>query len=225
MNDPLGRLFDNLDTWKHLPNYQLERRADIFFSIYLAGLLKHKYGDTYTLIPEFPIHAKIVEEVAGKNHSFKIDYLAVPSESETLFFIELKTDIKSLSKKQRTKLEIASGGDGNKGRIVTIIEELKNLYRGTPEPKKYKHLFSILQRSNLLRDISYKKRPRSVGFVICNKAKNATIKTLFIQPVRTGKDNTDVVTFDEFAKYVSIQNDCLGQRFAASLLKWTNQLT
>ena len=36
----INQLFNNLDTWRHLPNYQLERRADIFFSLYLAEVLQ-----------------------------------------------------------------------------------------------------------------------------------------------------------------------------------------
>jgi hypothetical protein len=31
---PLDSVFAHLDRWRHLPNYQLERRADIFFSVY-----------------------------------------------------------------------------------------------------------------------------------------------------------------------------------------------
>jgi hypothetical protein len=31
--DPLDRVFENLDRWRHLPAYQMERRADIFFSV------------------------------------------------------------------------------------------------------------------------------------------------------------------------------------------------
>ena len=37
--DRLEALFRNLDRWRHLPNYELERRADIFFSIYLVDLI------------------------------------------------------------------------------------------------------------------------------------------------------------------------------------------
>ena len=42
----LTELFDNMDSWRHLPAYQLERRADIFFSIYLSDLLRDKFGVT-----------------------------------------------------------------------------------------------------------------------------------------------------------------------------------
>ena len=50
-------VFDNLDKWRHLPNYQLERRADIFFSLYLKEVIEEKYHVKLqdTIIPEFPI--------------------------------------------------------------------------------------------------------------------------------------------------------------------------
>lgn len=31
------RAFELLDRWRHLPAYQLERRADIFFALFFAG--------------------------------------------------------------------------------------------------------------------------------------------------------------------------------------------
>jgi len=40
--DPFDVVFRHLDRWRHFPNYQLERRADVFFSVYLtlAAILK-----------------------------------------------------------------------------------------------------------------------------------------------------------------------------------------
>jgi hypothetical protein len=39
--EPLNQMFEMLDRWRHLPAYQLERRADILFAIYLPGFLSH----------------------------------------------------------------------------------------------------------------------------------------------------------------------------------------
>ena len=36
MNNHVNILFERLENWRHLPNYQLERRTDIFFSLYLS---------------------------------------------------------------------------------------------------------------------------------------------------------------------------------------------
>ena len=49
-------LFDKLDMWRNLPAYQLERRADIFFAIYLKDIIQNKYRTIIDFtIPEFPV--------------------------------------------------------------------------------------------------------------------------------------------------------------------------
>jgi hypothetical protein len=53
----INTVFDNLDSWRRLPAYQLERRADAFFSAYLPEILQSRFGSPpQTIIPEFPIH-------------------------------------------------------------------------------------------------------------------------------------------------------------------------
>jgi hypothetical protein len=42
--DLIETLFDRMDGWRHLPNYQLERRADLFFSLYLPTAVEAKLG-------------------------------------------------------------------------------------------------------------------------------------------------------------------------------------
>ena len=55
--DPITDLFDRLDAWRHFPNYQLERRADIFFALYLPEVLESTLGIAINprLAPEFPV--------------------------------------------------------------------------------------------------------------------------------------------------------------------------
>src|SRR5271157_6345504 len=89
----INDIFDNMDAWRHLPAYQLERRADIFFSIYLPDILAHKLGVNITgIIPEFPIRIGTIQSKVDINKSFKIDYLAKGNDINTIVFVELKTD-------------------------------------------------------------------------------------------------------------------------------------
>ena len=37
--NPITAIFDRMDSWRHLPGYQLERRADLLFSLYLPEAL------------------------------------------------------------------------------------------------------------------------------------------------------------------------------------------
>jgi hypothetical protein len=71
----INDIFDNLDDWRHLPAYQLERRADISFSI----------------TPN-----------ADGNRSVKVDYLAKARGHKAVVLIELETDDRSRRSKQDT---------------------------------------------------------------------------------------------------------------------------
>ena len=45
MTDPtIDGVFELLDKWRHLPGYQLERRADIYFAMFLPDVLRETVG-------------------------------------------------------------------------------------------------------------------------------------------------------------------------------------
>jgi len=69
--DPLERVFRHLDRWRHLPNYQLERRADIFFSVYLGAVVEEFTGVALEeeFLPEFPLKRELSDK------SVKVDYV------------------------------------------------------------------------------------------------------------------------------------------------------
>jgi hypothetical protein len=54
----ISEIFDKMDKWRNLPKYGLERRADIFFGVYLKTALETKYKTKIKeeIIPEFPVH-------------------------------------------------------------------------------------------------------------------------------------------------------------------------
>ena len=68
----INQVFDRLDAWRRLPDYQLERRADLYFSLYLPEVLEALLGEPIRqdLVPEFPI------KQLDSNRSDKVDYLA-----------------------------------------------------------------------------------------------------------------------------------------------------
>ena len=65
VDDPrIECVFDLLDKWRNLPAYQLERRADIYFALFLPDVLDHylrprDLAVNPRLIPEFPIRQKL----------------------------------------------------------------------------------------------------------------------------------------------------------------------
>jgi len=79
----IDTLFDRMDAWRHFPNYQLERRADIFFSLYLPEVLEAKLGFPVRpeLAPEFPVRIGTIYPNIPINKSYKIDITAKATES------------------------------------------------------------------------------------------------------------------------------------------------
>ena len=144
----IERVFELLDDWRHLPDYQLERRADIFFALFLPEVLKRRFGggSEWKLIPEFPIKKK-------KNYqSNRVDYLALSGDLEQALLIELKTDMESIGPKQIKLLK----GAACKGireiivglKSITMSDSVKN---NTQTRGKYFHLFRALKETGLIK--------------------------------------------------------------------------
>lgn len=78
---------------KEFPNYQAERRIDIFINYFLNRLLTSFLSEeTVFVCPEFPLKS------TGSNRSTKLDYLCKTLTQPV--FVELKTDVHSLKEKQ-----------------------------------------------------------------------------------------------------------------------------
>ena len=56
-NPDINSVFKLLDEWRHLPKYQLERRADIYIALFLPVVLKDHLclNSEPAIIPEFPM--------------------------------------------------------------------------------------------------------------------------------------------------------------------------
>src|SRR3954471_10553150 len=99
-------VFDLLDDWRLLPDYQLERRADIFFALYLSEFLAAHLDVPVRplLIPEFPCRFGTIRDACDSNQSCKIDFVALSKDGTRAFFIELKTDPASRNDKQNANM-------------------------------------------------------------------------------------------------------------------------
>lgn len=141
-----------LDRWRHLPAYQLERRADILFALFLPEVLKKRFGTSdLCLIPEFPIKKSLFQD-DPTYQSINVDYLAVSADLTRGFLIELKTDMMSIDKEQVCRLKCAS----RKG-IAEIVCGLKSIARSSSVTKsrvirgKYYFLLKEIERLGLIR--------------------------------------------------------------------------
>ena len=210
----IERVFDLLDRWRHLPAYQLERRADIFFALFLAEVLgKHfKIVINPILVPEFPIKHK------GDNTSNKADYLALSGDGKRAFLIELKTDITSRRKKQDKYLCDAVGVG-----LKKLVEGVLEIYSVSKQKPKYVHLLYLLSKISL---IEYEDGlfPVEKGYSeVLNRIKGQvekrrdwpSLEVVYIQP------RTNIIDFKEFADAIEMgEGEGIRSLFAERLRKW-----
>ena len=150
------RAFELLDRWRHLPAYQLERRADIFFALYLPEVLEEHFRTKINrcLIPEFPIKKVLLPRYnENNNRSINVDYLALqePTDGETAeqaFLVELKTDNASIDKDQLCDL-LHAANCGLKCLVEGVIDICGS---STNQKRKYAHLIRLLSCLDLVEE-------------------------------------------------------------------------
>ena len=206
MTDPsLNEVFDRLDDWRRLPDYQLERRADIFFALALPDVLAFHYREEFKreLIPEFPLRLGTLWtdiDPRRQNLSVKVDYVAFTQDIKKVFFVELKTDLGSRNDRQDTNLERAKDLE-----FRILIEGIHRIRSRTQKPRKYDHLIDLVSRLG-------------VGNLVDKP------KIVYIQPTSdqaNHKDFADYIYFEEFADVVKDRGS-IGKRFEESLREWIN---
>jgi hypothetical protein len=220
--DTLNTVFARLDDWRHLPNYQLERRADIFFAIYLPSFLQDylKIPLRPQLVPEFPLHLPTLG-LRQDNRSVKADYLAVAEDLSKAFLIELKTDMNSHRDEQQDYLNRAKHCD-----IRLLLEGITTICAATNAQSKYCHLLRLLEQvglidlpTNLKAGLAKgKSMPRDDLRSVVVRPGACKVEVLFLQPEKT---SADTIGFAEFAQWLGRFTDPLTVRFRESLTKWS----
>ena len=222
--DIIADIFERLDKWRNLPKYALERRADIFFGVYLKTALETKYniGINEVIFPEFPAHIATLYPDTKTNQSFNIDFLAFSEDNKIAFLIELKTDIASRRGKQDDYLRAAK----NIG-FVKLIQGLIKIFQATDKKRKYFHLFKMLEDAGIIELPSqlqpkvFSRNMRGVSTLV-QRVKIITpveqTKVVYIQP--TG-DGENVINFKEFGSLIEGIGNSFTQRFVESLKTWS----
>jgi hypothetical protein len=216
-------LFNRMDAWRHLPSYQLERRADLFFALYLPQVLKAKLGFAIRpeLIPEFPVRIGTVYPHRPINRSFNIDYLALSADADKAVFVELKTEDASRRSKQDNYL-LAAQDVG----LSSLLEGLLEIFRTTNYRRKYFCLLEYLADMGLVRiPMSLSEimtRPNLQGATAASREIEVTSQVeecliVYVQPNGIGPD---IVSFREFQAVVQEYDDPISQRFAQALSEW-----
>jgi hypothetical protein len=219
----IDELFDQLDNWRDLPKYQLERRVDIFFGIYLRRVLESKYNIHLkeTIIPEFPIHKATINPDEKTHASVNMDYLALAANNTTAFFIELKTDMQSRRKKQDKYLK-----DAARAGVVKLLAGVIEIFEATNKKRKYYHLLRILDDIGMI-EIPEKihlkfssQRLRGITAIIPEIkiiSPEMRSRIVYVQPI---SNTEDAISFKEFASLLGEPKDFVSERFAESLKRW-----
>jgi len=232
-------IFDRMDHWRHFPSYQLERRADLYFSLYLPEVLGSRLGLKIqpNIIPEFPIRVGLLKEkrpdlFTKKNPrddlSYKVDYAALSEDGKSAVLVELKTEMRSKRDEQDRYMEAA--GDLP---FKMIVEGIKQIFMATTLNRKYYCLLEYLESMGQINI------PPKMKMIIKRKtlqgikeaAKDIEIKTkdgkpriVYIQPKIKPKDQSPgtIITFKDFCEIVEQKyDDPLSLRFVRSLKEWS----
>ncbi|MCM1302408.1 MAG: hypothetical protein NC226_11905 [Bacteroides cellulosilyticus] len=217
----LTKLFDLLTDWRELPAYQLERRADIFFALYLDDLLKHcgyfAPDERLTIIPEFPA------KHADSHQSDRIDYM-VYSERK-IVYVELKTDNRSIRSEQAEYLHNIQQKD-----LKEVFGNIISIYHATAARKKYLKLIEKLDRW-----IDYDKAQQVENRCTLrydNIAQVESVKVVYILPTKDDRYEHRQICFDtpiyfdtliEMLRLPEYADDPIAQAFADALAKWAEK--
>ena len=236
MDQLVEMLFNRMDDWRHFPDYQLERRADILFSLYLPTILSQKLGKKISehIIPEFPflIDPKVTDKES--NQSKKVDFLAFTDNFTEAFYVELKTDSRSVVPSQRRFYEEVVNQE-----FTTILKDVVTIFNNTDKNArmKYFHLLRQLEKLRLLvipdklKSIMGGSNHRGYRDPTIRFTYNDIVKkrqVVYIQPSTLidaqpchSENNTVVITFDEVANSIRDNHlDHFSQRFAESVRRW-----
>jgi hypothetical protein len=216
--DRIAQLFDLLDEWRHLPAYQLERRADILFALYLPAFLSDRLKVRLRpqLIPEFPLRQRL------NNRSCKVDYVAMSEDGNKVFFVELKTD--NLSRRQRQDEYLVRAKDAG---MPSLIKDVRKIFAGTKARlrPKYCHLLKLLDFHGLeCLPPSFFGRQKTGwrGFKrdFASSEVPQTSREISIYYLKPTYDVPGDIGFDTFADWMDQFGDPLSSRFSASLRAW-----
>jgi len=221
MPNALDRLFENMDRWRHLPSYQLERRVDVFFSVFMKDVVEAHVGVALkpVIVPEFPLrHGSLDPNLDTRtdtrardtrNRSSKVDYLLVSQDLASAFFVELKTDMRSRDPKQDAHMRTAQ-----RLGLRRVLKGVCTLAECSTEAGKYRALLGELAALGLVESESTS-RFRLSGA-------DPTLSIVYVQPVRSGVSEL-VIDFAEFATRIESSGDEIGRIFATHLRRWMTE--
>lgn len=149
-SDEMTCFLEKLDEWRHLPKYRLESRIDVLIALCLPQIVRSMFkDDKLSIIPEFPLHKKIVLKKKSKDshhRSINVDFAAFSDRRNCFYLIELKTDNNSL-KGKKNQDRLCELETAKKAGAAKIFCGVINCAQNSRKHRfKYGHLISKLQK-------------------------------------------------------------------------------
>lgn len=211
MNE-IEQIFKLLRNWYKLPKYQLERRLDIFFVLYLPDILSNLKGihiKSYdNILPEFPI--KKDKNCASNNADYAI--LVNDNDKIKLKLVELKTDINSIKKKNQIEYY------KNIKSFQHILSGIIEIENKTKSKDKYCYLLEKLAKFKVIKE-NENEKPR---WSVVNNKINDDIDILYIVPKKTEGiikelngviKEENIITFENIIDVLNKKDDVISKQF------------
>jgi hypothetical protein len=225
------RIFEQLSKWRSYPNYQLERRADIFFALYLEKILQchlEEVDHVDLAIPEFPLlRARLRkqedEPMATDKLSVKADYLCIDKTSKHAVLVELKTDDSSCRELQNKDMQVAC-----KQSLEQLLEDLILIRSASISKKKYDNLFDEFMSKGFIEQVT--ERGRSKWKVVEGASEGYTISSVLIKPHNDDENFTQdagnlfpipVISFEMVNQVLGELDEPLATSFSKALADWS----
>lgn len=220
----LANIFQKLTEWKKYPNYQMERRADIFFGFYMNEILSAKFGGNFDVIlPEFPLWKERMRnpnniDTSADMLSVKADYLCLDTTCMKAVLVELKTDDGSVRPTQLEDMDAAASTE-----LKILLEDLVDIRQRSSSKDKYDVLLSELARVGLIAkgDAGAKQWSVLPTATAYGKPQLLLIKPgSAVVPRCDGKPPLYMISFGELSKQFSASNDEALYTFGQALHQW-----
>lgn len=214
--DAIETMLKNLDDWRHLPKYQLERRADMFFGLFVRKIVsEHLKVDIHpVIIPEFPYRIRTT------NHTVNFDYVLFDSDVTKAYVVELKTEPDSASPGNNDYLD-----DLYNDNFANIISSLKSVMKATDQKSKYAHLLNKLSLLGISVDDPCCSND-SKEWICLRKSGNETIKIeiIYLAPKLKKPLNVNFnhILFTDAVKILEDSGGAVECHFASYLRRWND---
>ncbi len=222
VNEKINDIFEKLTEYANYPDYQLERRLDIFFLIYLKEILTIKgidISDTF-IFPEFPLLKKYENEFYDLEKSLaskRADYVVFSNQK--MYIIELKTDMESINENQLNHYKNVA----KKISVQTLINDVINIYEKTKSKVWKKYDIFLKDLAEKVKIIVFdedkdKKFEKKKGYKFNKEFSNYKVEIIYIIPyankiIKEKLDSKEYIEFDDIIKRLNNNKDVISENF------------